>query len=108
LPVITNTATVRVGELVFVGIENLYAEKDVNISAYPNPFTEEATIKIEGEQFKEMQLTVYDISGKMVKQQKAFNTNQFAINRAGFNNGIYLFEISSEGKIVGRGKVIAN
>ncbi len=107
-PVITNTATVQIGELTFTGIENLYAEKEVHISAYPNPFTEQATILVEGENFREMQLTVYDINGRKVKQQKAFNTNRFTIDRSGFGNGIYFFEISSEGKIIGRGKVIAN
>ncbi len=107
-PIITNTAFVTIGEMLFTGIENLYAEKEVHISTYPNPFTEQATIIVEGENFREMQLTVYDINGRKIKQQKAFNTNRFMIDRSGFGNGIYFFEISSAGKMIGRGKIIAN
>lgn len=106
-PVITNTAMVTVGKLQVTNIENLYAEKEILIKAFPNPFQTSTIIKLEGEEFDNIILSVYDLTGKLVKQQQAIHTNQFILDRSGLTNGNYIFEITSLGKPVGRGKLIA-
>ena len=106
-PVITNTATVRIGQVLVTGIQNVYAEKAVLISAYPNPFLSNTTIKVDGENFADLQLDIYDINGQLVKHKEAKNSNSFVVDRNTLNTGDYIFKITSNGKPVGNGKIIA-
>jgi hypothetical protein len=105
--VITNTATVTVGQLTVEGIETLYAGNALLISAYPNPFNNQTYIKVEGATFDQMQLNVYDLTGRLVNQQRVINSNQFILNRNSLSNGSYIFEISSDGRAIARGKIVA-
>lgn len=105
-PVITNTATVRIGQVLVTGIQNVYPYKAVQISAYPNPFLSNTTIKVEGENFSDLQLDIYGINGQLVKHQNAKNTNSFNVDRNELNTGDYVFKITSNGKPVGNGKII--
>ncbi len=105
-PVTTNTATVRIGKVLPTSIQTLYKNKPINIQAYPNPFTASARINIEGETFDKLQLTVYDLTGRIVKQQLSNNTNSFTITNDNLQAGTYIFEISSNNQPVGRGKLI--
>jgi hypothetical protein len=105
--IITNTAMVTVGKLQVTDVENLYAEKQILIKTYPNPFQTSTIIKVEGEAFDNIQLSVYDLTGRLIKQQHAIHTNQFILDRSGLTNGNYIFEITTNGKPVGRGKLVA-
>ena len=106
-PVVTNTATVRIGKVLVTGIQNVYAEKAITINAYPNPFINSTRIEVQGENFNSLQLNVYDLSGRLVSTQNANNTNGFTVQKADLTNGTYVFEISSQGRPVAKGKLIA-
>lgn len=106
-PVITNMATVRIGRLAFTAIETIGDNKQIQISAYPNPFTGQAIIKAEGGTFSKLQLVIYDVAGRMVKQQYVSGTNQFLIDNNGLSNGTYIFEIKGDNQTVGRGKIVS-
>ncbi len=105
-PVITNTATVRIGQVLLTDIQAVYADKKIQIAAYPNPFNTATCIKIEGEHFNELMLSVYDMNGRLVKQQIAQNADQIILERSGLSGGIYTFELSAGGKPVGTGKIL--
>lgn len=106
-PIVTNTATVRIGKVLVTGIENVYAEKAITINAYPNPFINSTRIEVQGETFNSLQLNVYDLSGRLIGTQNANNTNGFTVQKADLTNGTYIFEISSQGRPVAKGKLIA-
>ncbi len=106
-PVVTNTATVRIGKMEVMDIENLYSPKQVFIKAFPNPFNYNTTIQVEGEQFDRLLLNIYNAGGKLVKQQRTDNATQFILERGDLDSGNYIFEIIYGEKIVGRGKIAA-
>ena len=106
-PVVTNTATVRIGQVYVTGITSVYGDKLVQISAYPNPFLTSTLIKVDGEKFTDLALDIYDISGQLVKHLDVKNANSFTIDRSGLNKGEYVFRITGNGKPVGNGKIIA-
>ncbi|MDB5284498.1 MAG: hypothetical protein JWO06_3573 [Bacteroidota bacterium] len=106
-PIITNTATVTIGQLFVTDIQNLYDEKALMVNAYPNPFTTETNIKVTGSVFKEMELNVYDLSGRTVSTQHVANTDQFILGRNTLSSGSYIFEISAHDKMIARGKIVA-
>ena len=104
-PVLTNNVFHTIGSVLVVsGIENLSSLQTL-ITAYPNPFSDKTTIKVDGEQFNRLQLTVYDLTGRKVKELQSENTNQFVLDSNGFSMGDYLFEIHSGQELIGRGKI---
>jgi len=106
-PIITNTATVTLGQLTIEDVQTIPGGASLMVNAYPNPFTNQTLIKVEGAAFSEMELNVYDLAGRLVSQQRVQNANQFIIDRKAISSGSYLFEISSAGQTIARGKIIA-
>lgn len=109
-PVITNIAQVVIGELKVTEIETNIKDQELanlNISCFPNPSVGDVTIKVDGYERNEMSLSIFDIQGKMVHQQITQGSNSFKINSADFKSkGVYLFQIYSNEKYIGSGKVV--
>lgn len=106
-PVITNNATVRIGQVLLTDVQSLAKNYEVTVKTYPNPFMESARIEVQGSNFTNLQFSLYDINGRLVKQQVTNNGNSFTINKAGLNSGTYFFEISENGKQIAQGKLLA-
>jgi|GEM_PF-2404037 len=107
-PVITNTTRVQIGTYkvdIITGIKN-NLESVNNSSAFPNPFSDYTIIRVEGANFKDMDLVIYDSKGIQVHQQRISNTNEFIIRNLSDNNGIYFYKIRSGDVLVGQGKLI--
>ncbi|MGK0387376.1 MAG: hypothetical protein ACI94Y_000102 [Maribacter sp.] len=107
-PIITNTAFHTVGEnFVTVnlinGIEDLFEIS--SIKAYPNPFSEVIQFEIEGNEFEEIILSVYDVNGKQVATEN-YDSSIFQFSRGDLNSGIYFYTISTEGVDIANGKMI--
>ncbi len=77
----------------------------VSIEVYPNPFTDFAKIKVEGEQFKNMDFHVFDTAGKKVRTEK-FESNTLEFYRNQLPQGLYVFTIEVKGLVVQSGKLI--
>lgn len=109
-PIVTNIAQVVIGELKIVETETNIKDielENLNISYFPNPSVDFVNIKVDGYKFNEMSLSVFDMQGKMVHQQFIKDNNSFRINTSNFNGkGVYLFQIDSNKKYIGRGKII--
>lgn len=105
-PIITNTASVTVGKLLVTGLEALPATAAHRIVAYPNPVSDQAVIQVTGKAFDRMELTLYDMTGRLIRQQRAVHTDRFIVGRNGLPAGQYVFEISSRGESIGRGKLL--
>ena len=81
------------------------AADNVTITLQPNPFNQFTTIKIDGAEGP-YQLNVYDMLGRAVKAQSATG-NTFNVDRGGLASGMYMYEIIEQGKVIGKGKMIA-
>lgn len=77
----------------------------VRLNVYPNPFTDFAKIEVTGEQFNDMELHVFDASGKKVRVEN-FENNQLEFYRNQLPQGLYIFTIIVKGQVVQNGKLI--
>lgn len=106
-PIITNEVQLEIGEDYVEIVDDInevdFPEADVQI--FPNPFTENTTIKIAGVDYQEVTLNVYNTQGQLVRQQTS-NSNELTFQRKGLNSGLYLFEMMIEGKTLSHGKVM--
>jgi hypothetical protein len=77
------------------------------VSVFPNPFNTTATFLIETEQpVNDMQLSVYDGNGRLVRQVTNINTNTVTIDREGLTAGMYFYMLSSNDQLLSNGKLI--
>ena len=78
---------------------------------YPNPTVDEAVVCFFVEKPKTIELSVADVSGRIVLQNElvrpVFGENQFKINTTAFDNGIYICRISADGEVTSA-KLIVN
>jgi Secretion system C-terminal sorting domain len=77
----------------------------VSVKIYPNPFSEMATISLEGEDFEELRFDLYDMIGQRIKSEK-FSGNDFSFYRDGLSAGVYIFNISSSKGIIKAGRIV--
>jgi uncharacterized repeat protein (TIGR01451 family) len=102
-PVITNTA-VNTYNLA-AGIEAEFNE-NMNVIAYPNPFSENTTFMIRSDKANQNYVFVLtDMLGKTVAELKT-NDKQFTISRNGLENGMYFYSIKDSNGSISSGKLI--
>lgn len=77
----------------------------ISVKVYPNPFAENATIILEGENFETLEFELFDLLGQKVRSEK-FDNNEFNFARNGLSAGVYLFRINQNGKNIKVGKIM--
>jgi len=88
-----------------VGIEN--ANIKLEMSAFPNPTTDNLTLTINDLEFSNLTFQVFDVNGKLL-QGKKIAGNQTAIDFGKYSSGIYFLKIM-QGKVeIKSFKVIKN
>ena len=83
------------------GIDDI---KPLEFSIYPNPMSETAIIELNN--YREIELSIFDIQGRIVSQNKYINNQSIIINRDKFNSGIYFVKIRTDEDLVGVRKLI--
>jgi hypothetical protein len=75
------------------------------VKAWPNPFSESATIDLGGTVFQSLQFELYDLDGRMVQRQELHDTGAISVEGGDLHPGLYVFRILADGKKI-TGKVI--
>jgi uncharacterized repeat protein (TIGR01451 family) len=110
-PIRTNKTVHTIGKDFIVNILQINANiKNVQINVYPNPFTAQATLDIQGlEKTGPLSIlsdfTLFDAFGRQLRSEK-FNDHQFVFERQNLGTGIYFFKIENGGKLIGTGKFL--
>ncbi len=85
------------------------ANADVKIQCYPNPVTEQLNISFNAYAVGEAIISLQDLQGRTINKTKvnaASGDNQAVINTSSLNKGVYLVNISLNGKALGSQKVV--
>lgn len=83
-----------------------FLEEPITIYAYPNPFSDLATIEIHGPIADNFSFKLYDATGRVVQQKELAKERSFKVQRGSLLPGIYLYRIEAAGKNVGTGKLM--
>ena len=68
-------------------------ENEALISIYPNPFSDMTKITFPGSDTDPYDLTISDLSGKIVRRINSIKQAEFQLTRNGLNSGIYFIEL---------------
>lgn len=107
-PVLTNMTTHLIAEnFIILSVDKTKGStaEQLTIRAYPNPFSEQTTLEVEGGNYQELELTIYDIAGRNVLQYMSTD-NKIQIQRGNLAKGVYIYQLQADGEPVGTGKLI--
>ena len=104
-PVITNYTLHTIGELTEPIANNTEsAQLSYETRVFPNPT--QSDILIHASQFLEQgQFSLFSVDGKMLKTE-AFTGSQASIQMDGLPDGIYIYQVREQGKLIGLGKLV--
>ncbi len=77
----------------------------VQMIVYPNPFTENCTIKLNKE-YTQVSVTVFDSSGKIVRTKNELNLSEMHFQREGLTDGIYFISVIADNVQLGIVKMV--
>lgn len=88
------------------GLEENYSE--VSVTVYPNPFSRSTNLVLNNIKRKtsNVKLTIYDVTGREVRQQPVTDSRLINIERESLKSGMYFYDIATDGKTIARGKMI--
>lgn len=71
----------------------------------PNPFVDQATLKLSNAQITNGKLEIYDVLGNKVRQVENLSGSSFIISREGLPAGIYFYTLIAENALIATGKL---
>ncbi len=105
-PVITNSTVHKLGEhFITSAVQPPVLPKKINCTVYPNPFADEAVVLLQGVENQEIELRLFDLTGRFLRSEKIKN-GVGKIKKNGLAPGLYFYEITANGIAVGQGKVV--
>jgi N-acetylneuraminic acid mutarotase len=80
-----------------------------SLKVYPNPMHESSTITFNSESlnaFADISFYLFDISGKMIREERRLSTAELKIEREGLQPGVYVYRLVADKRNVASGKLI--
>ncbi len=83
------------------------ADEAMNVSVYPNPFSDVAVLEFTPTANEVYTLTIIDVQGRVVQNYSNISSGRVFIEKKNLNAGMYFFELlNSKTKIQARGKIV--
>ena len=101
----TGTVKFRSGTYTPTSTNGVNTISQNSYSFYPNPFFTETTFHSENS-FKNATLTLYEASGKLVKQMKNIWGETFTLHRDNLESGLYFYQLIQDSKVILEDKLI--
>ncbi len=76
-----------------------------SIDVFPNPMETQTTFEIKTSNTKNINLQVFDVMGKMVREETHVNST-FSFYKKNLSNGIYFYKIKNGNVLLGNGKLV--
>jgi hypothetical protein len=81
------------------------SDRNISVSAMPNPFTQSTQIVVEGIN-STFDFELFDVTGKTIKKISSLNGNRFELDRETMSAGVYFYRITSTTMQRGYGRVV--
>jgi uncharacterized repeat protein (TIGR01451 family) len=78
---------------------------NINVLVAPNPFTEKTIFYLHNSPYLQHELLLFDQLGRLCRKE-IFETSRYELERKELPEGIYLYQLRSEGKVFKHGKVV--
>jgi len=103
----TNTTFHEIGlDYYTVSVINIENEPNIEVNVFPNPFSQQTTIEVKGQNYQELQLSIYDIMGREVERVSEFGNNKIILHRKQLLQGAYFYRLIADDRPISTGKII--
>ena len=105
-PVITNTTWHTIGEdfvLITVSVDQVQTP-NTNVNVFPNPFKQATNIQVDGANYQELTLFVFDAMGRLVYNTQTTG-NSIELLRGNLSEGLYFYRLEGDQKLINTGKI---
>lgn len=104
-PVLTNQTRHELDEhFIINGVRKPVLSQAIQCNVYPNPFSDETVIVLQGAENQEVELRLYDLTGRFLRSEIIKN-GMGKINRNSLSTGLYFYELNLGGMRIGQGKL---
>jgi hypothetical protein len=108
-PVITNTTWHTIGEdfvpVVLLDQTNI-VDESIEVTVYPNPFKQMTTLEVTGKDYEQLELSVFDVTGRLVKTIRSTEKNRIQLTRDEMTQGVYFYQLKGDDQLINTGKVV--
>jgi len=101
----TYTQTIQLTPEIPTGIKATSNEV-IPISVYPNPFITSATIEFENKNEENYTLTIYNVTGALIRKIDNIKIGKINIKRENLKSGLYFFQLVNNSERVNTGKIV--
>lgn len=108
-PILTNTTWHTIGEdfvTVMLLEQNTILDETIEVSVYPNPFKERTTLVVKGKDYKQLELSVFDVTGRLVTTTTSKENNRIELSRNGMAQGVYFYQLKGDEALINTGKIV--
>lgn len=81
-------------------------KKEVEVKVYPNPFVYTTTIEVTGEDYEELSMTIFDLTGRVVAEVQSSHNNSIQLERGSLSSGAYWYQLKGNHEIINTGKIM--
>ena len=108
-PIITNQTYHTIGEnfvsVLITGQDETLVNENIQVKVYPNPFRTQTILEVEGGDYEQLKLTVYDLTGRNLVQYHSTD-DKIQIQRGNLPQGVYIYQLKGDGGLINTGKLI--
>ena len=108
-PIFTNTTFHTIGEdfiTINLTVGEIY-EEAVVVKVFPNPFKHSTRLEVDGKEYETLKLSVFDVTGRLVAEEKSVLTNTIQLQNNNLQAGIYFYRLEGDNQLINTGKLIA-
>ncbi len=87
------------------GVDDDKPEK-IQVKIFPNPVQQVATVRISHGNLNHAEFLLFDTFGRIVKTIRNIQTNEFSADCTDLERGLYLYQLTDQGKFTVTGKVV--
>lgn len=108
-PVITNTTWHTIGED-FVPVilldQTTVVNESIEVTVYPNPFKQMTTLEVTGKDYEQLELSVFDVAGRLVKTITSKEQNRIQLTKDEMTQGVYFYQLKGDDELINTGKLV--
>lgn len=84
----------------------VFNDNNILVEVFPNPFIDYTTVRLNGSIPNNYSYRLYDLTGRILDVKHFGKEQEFTIYRNKLLSGIYIYQIESDGKLIGAGKIV--
>lgn len=108
-PIFTNTTFHTLGipdSFIVLSNSGVLYQKDIDIEVFPNPFKEQTTFRVFGKNYSELNLLIFDVSGRLIRRQHSLLNNEVHFYRKNLPSGVYFYRLQNGEEWLNSGKIV--